>query len=269
VPAAGARPGTGWGTGAHTTTTLPPDAAPLPQAKQSVDAQHKLAAEKAALIDTVKQLNREVAKLDHFKRSLLQQLQDDDGPGVGGCCWAVLCCCARGRDEGGVECCSSCRTTTGPGWGCDVPCMRVSRDTSYEAAWVMGRTTAALGLARRARATNANLCSPALPRCAPQSLETTGSLAAIDMSTERLLAGVLQSASTRSIGGAGALGGGGSGAGASGSGGGAAPLAGGHLGERDGGTGGVLGAYSTGPTPVASPLKGGRAGAPGGQTAAP
>lgn len=39
--------------------------------------QHKLVAEKNALIETVKRLNREVAKLEHFKRNLLQQLQND------------------------------------------------------------------------------------------------------------------------------------------------------------------------------------------------
>jgi hypothetical protein len=39
--------------------------------------QHKLVAEKNALIETVKRLNREVARLEHFKRNLLQQLQDD------------------------------------------------------------------------------------------------------------------------------------------------------------------------------------------------
>lgn len=39
--------------------------------------QHKLVAEKNALIETVKRLNREVAKLEHFKRNLLQQLQED------------------------------------------------------------------------------------------------------------------------------------------------------------------------------------------------
>lgn len=39
--------------------------------------QHKLVAEKNALIETVKRLNREVARLEHFKRNLLQQLQED------------------------------------------------------------------------------------------------------------------------------------------------------------------------------------------------
>eukprot|EP00775_Hariotina_reticulata_P011708 gene11708-11853_t len=46
-------------------------------ARQSLTEQHKLIAEKNALIETVKRLNREVAKLEHFKRNLLQQLQDD------------------------------------------------------------------------------------------------------------------------------------------------------------------------------------------------
>lgn len=48
------------------------------QAKAATQEQHKLLAEKAALIETVKRLNREVAKLEQFKRSLLQQLQDDE-----------------------------------------------------------------------------------------------------------------------------------------------------------------------------------------------
>lgn len=38
--------------------------------------QQKLVGEKNALIETVKKLNREVVKLEHFKRSLLSQLQD-------------------------------------------------------------------------------------------------------------------------------------------------------------------------------------------------
>ena len=48
------------------------------QAKHTASEQHKLLAEKSALIETVKRLNREVAKLEHFKRSLLQQLQEDE-----------------------------------------------------------------------------------------------------------------------------------------------------------------------------------------------
>lgn len=48
------------------------------QARQGLAEQHKLVAEKNALIETVKRLNREVAKLEHFKKNLLQQLQDDD-----------------------------------------------------------------------------------------------------------------------------------------------------------------------------------------------
>eukprot|EP00878_Enallax_costatus_P040064 GHUV01046041.1.p1 GENE.GHUV01046041.1~~GHUV01046041.1.p1 ORF type:complete len:173 (+),score=40.48 GHUV01046041.1:405-923(+) len=48
------------------------------RARQSVAEQHKLVAEKNALIETVKRLNRELAKLEHFKKSLLQQLQDDE-----------------------------------------------------------------------------------------------------------------------------------------------------------------------------------------------
>jgi hypothetical protein len=48
------------------------------QHKAAVDDAHRLAAEKGALIDTIKKQNREIAKLDAFKRSLIQQLQDDD-----------------------------------------------------------------------------------------------------------------------------------------------------------------------------------------------
>lgn len=48
------------------------------QNKQGLDEQHRLQAEKVALIDTVKKLNREVAKLESFKKSLLQHLQEDD-----------------------------------------------------------------------------------------------------------------------------------------------------------------------------------------------
>ncbi|KAF5830451.1 hypothetical protein DUNSADRAFT_14548 [Dunaliella salina] len=46
--------------------------------KQGLDEQHRLQAEKMALIDTVKKFNREVAKLESFKKSLLQHLQEDD-----------------------------------------------------------------------------------------------------------------------------------------------------------------------------------------------
>ena len=48
------------------------------QNKQAVEEQHRLQSEKAVLIDTVKKLNREVAKLEAFKKNLLQHLQDDD-----------------------------------------------------------------------------------------------------------------------------------------------------------------------------------------------
>ena len=37
----------------------------------------KLSSEKNALISTVKRLNRDIARLDSFKRSLLQSLQDE------------------------------------------------------------------------------------------------------------------------------------------------------------------------------------------------
>lgn len=63
---------------------LPPN--PIIQARQSLTEQHKLMAEKNALIETVKRLNREVAKLEHFKRNLLQQLQDDNEVWGNSCC---------------------------------------------------------------------------------------------------------------------------------------------------------------------------------------
>ena len=48
------------------------------KARQSLEEQTKLVGEKNQLLQTVKKLNRDVAKLENFKRSLLQQLQDDD-----------------------------------------------------------------------------------------------------------------------------------------------------------------------------------------------
>ena len=39
---------------------------------------HRLSNEKAALINTVRKLNRDVAKLDNFKRNLLNSLQADE-----------------------------------------------------------------------------------------------------------------------------------------------------------------------------------------------
>ncbi len=51
------------------------------QNKQAAEEQHRLNSEKAVLIDTVKKLNREVAKLEAFKKNLLQHLQDDDEVG--------------------------------------------------------------------------------------------------------------------------------------------------------------------------------------------
>lgn len=44
---------------------------------RAAEEQHKLAAEKNALIDTVRKLNRDLAKLDSFKKNLLQSLNDD------------------------------------------------------------------------------------------------------------------------------------------------------------------------------------------------
>ena len=57
--------------------TMPCISSPM-QNKQAVEEQHRLQSEKAVLIDTVKKLNREVAKLEAFKKNLLQHLQDDD-----------------------------------------------------------------------------------------------------------------------------------------------------------------------------------------------
>lgn len=61
------------------------------RARQSMTEQHKLVAEKNALIETVKRLNREVAKLEHFKRNLLQQLQEDtEAEAPGSSAYAVV-----------------------------------------------------------------------------------------------------------------------------------------------------------------------------------
>jgi hypothetical protein len=48
------------------------------QNKAAVEEQHRLVSEKSALIETVKRLNREVAKLESFKRNLLEHLQDEE-----------------------------------------------------------------------------------------------------------------------------------------------------------------------------------------------
>ncbi|GFH07692.1 uncharacterized protein HaLaN_02527 [Haematococcus lacustris] len=50
------------------------------KSKMAVEEQHRLGTEKGALIETVKRLNREVSRLDAFKRSLLQHLHDDEEP---------------------------------------------------------------------------------------------------------------------------------------------------------------------------------------------
>jgi hypothetical protein len=47
------------------------------QNKAAVEDAHRLAAERGALIDTVKRLNRDIARLEGFKRSLIQHLQED------------------------------------------------------------------------------------------------------------------------------------------------------------------------------------------------
>uniref|UniRef100_A0A7R9VL12 Uncharacterized protein n=1 Tax=Chlamydomonas euryale TaxID=1486919 RepID=A0A7R9VL12_9CHLO len=49
--------------------------------QQAVEESHRLNSEKSLLIDTVKKLNREIAKLEAFKKNLLQTLQDGDEPG--------------------------------------------------------------------------------------------------------------------------------------------------------------------------------------------
>ena len=48
------------------------------QARTSEEQAHRLSNEKAALINTVRKLNRDVAKLDNFKRNLLNSLQADE-----------------------------------------------------------------------------------------------------------------------------------------------------------------------------------------------
>lgn len=48
------------------------------QARTSEEQAHRLGNEKAALINTVRKLNRDVAKLDNFKRNLLNSLQADE-----------------------------------------------------------------------------------------------------------------------------------------------------------------------------------------------
>eukprot|EP00854_Cymbomonas_tetramitiformis_P019196 gene19196-22947_t len=54
------------------------------KARHSMEEQTKLVGEKNALIGTVKKLNRDLAKLDSFKRNLLQSLQDEDETVPGG-----------------------------------------------------------------------------------------------------------------------------------------------------------------------------------------
>lgn len=51
--------------------------------RQALEEQNKLVGEKNALISTVKKLNRDVAKLDNFKRNLMQTLQDDEDAAAG------------------------------------------------------------------------------------------------------------------------------------------------------------------------------------------
>jgi hypothetical protein len=47
------------------------------QNAQANNEQHKLAAERNALIETVRKLNRDVAKLESFKKNLMQSLSDE------------------------------------------------------------------------------------------------------------------------------------------------------------------------------------------------
>ena len=54
------------------------------KAAMAMEERDKLTAEKTALINTVKKLNKEVAKLDAFKRNLMQTLADDGEDGAGG-----------------------------------------------------------------------------------------------------------------------------------------------------------------------------------------
>ena len=53
------------------------------KAAMAMEERDKLTAEKTALINTVKKLNKEVAKLDAFKRNLMQTLADDGEDGAG------------------------------------------------------------------------------------------------------------------------------------------------------------------------------------------
>ena len=53
------------------------------KATMAMEERDKLTAEKTALINTVKKLNKEVAKLDAFKRNLMQTLADDGEDGAG------------------------------------------------------------------------------------------------------------------------------------------------------------------------------------------
>lgn len=48
------------------------------QGKQAVEEAHRLQSEKVALIDMVKRLNRDVARLEAFKKNLLQHLHEDE-----------------------------------------------------------------------------------------------------------------------------------------------------------------------------------------------
>jgi hypothetical protein len=49
-----------------------------PQHRQSLEQQQQHEAEKAALVETIKRLNRDVVRLESFKRNLMQTLHDDE-----------------------------------------------------------------------------------------------------------------------------------------------------------------------------------------------
>ncbi|KXZ44768.1 hypothetical protein GPECTOR_62g883 [Gonium pectorale] len=52
------------------------------KSKQAVEEAHRLQSEKGLLADTVKRLHKEVARLDAFKKNLLNHLHNEDEPGL-------------------------------------------------------------------------------------------------------------------------------------------------------------------------------------------
>eukprot|EP00955_Chlamydomonas_euryale_P067675 359913-Chlamydomonas_euryale.AAC.8 len=85
----GNREGCGLWRWMHLCVTLAP-ACMAAQHQQAVEESHRLNSEKSLLIDTVKKLNREIAKLEAFKKNLLQTLQDGDEVRDHGACFP--CC---------------------------------------------------------------------------------------------------------------------------------------------------------------------------------